>query len=755
MTDTVIEPQPITKPITVVKAVTYFSGGAMKAIGDNGRVGGYIITFGGPVDAQGEWFSPDVELHLDWYGGTRRPILFHHGLKDEDLIEEIGYLDTLRRDETGWWAEGQLELEKPTARRVYGDIQSEGRIGWSSGSAPHLSKVEPNGMIYEWALIEASLTPTPSAGKRTTVQALKFDTSVVSQEAEAEASTATDPAKGKEPESSEEAEGAYKSNQLTLKEKRIMTTKNMIAAYRKAGLTADQIVSILEDAAEEENAPAVQTDAEMVETPVMTADVTTDPEVAPGADAPEGTPPPTQNPETQDYEVKSNRPITAKQAAAIVEQAIQAMKTAPAPSRANGGVSIPNPTKKPNSIIAMKTKYHDLSAEDMAYLHQTRQASKKKSFEPEFYRELAVKAAKDYNADKLHLDAATVRQVAIKADYNNTLVADDGGDWVPTLWSSVLWPRVRIDNKVASNLEVFEMPSASYEYPIESTDPEVYAVAQADDAAESTVATNVFTRSKLVADKMTFNAKKLGLQVGFSTEVEEDSIIPFIPQLRGQAVRAFQNAIDNVVLNADATTGTGNINYKGANTSAAPTAKWLYGGGDGMRHLALVDNTGVQLDLQGGVPTLLALRQLRFKLLSALNDYGIDPSLLMYVVDKYTYGKMLGISEVLTYMANGRNSTVNDGTLPDIDGSPIVATAELALTDSTGYALANGTGTLGQIVLVAKPAWKIGYVRQVTTDVSYVPYLDQYILTMTARLALGRKDTTAAGLLFNIDVDAA
>src|SRR5258708_1477228 len=87
-----------------IGSLIYFGGGAIKSLGD-GRIGGYLIVFGGPKDAQGEYFKRDVELHLDWFGGTTRPILFHHGLNDEDIIEEIGQITKLTRDERGVFAE--------------------------------------------------------------------------------------------------------------------------------------------------------------------------------------------------------------------------------------------------------------------------------------------------------------------------------------------------------------------------------------------------------------------------------------------------------------------------------------------------------------------------------------------------------------------------------------------------------------------------------------------------------------------------
>jgi hypothetical protein len=749
------------------KATDYFSGPALKALG-NGKVGGYLIRFNGPKDAQGEYFRPDVELHLDWYGGTRRPILYHHGLNDEDIIEDIGYIYKIVKDDVGWWAEGQLDMTNPRAVQVYNEVR-KGKIGWSSGSAPHLSKVEPDGGITEWTVVEASLTPTPAAGKRTTVQALKFDytstflpvDNVIKEPMAAKGSGVTRGQKGEQTSQLGDNEGVITMN--------VKMDLALIGALEKAGVSAEQIVEALKELG--------NTEDEMPDTGIMTASTDTE---LPGDMPPANT--------TPDQEAKDAGPVTvgdggaeiedtgttpamtppaqnppgsiakslaktagtdAKTIATALQIALAQMKTAPAASKVGAG-QYPNPARK-GVISDMKTPFHHMSAADMAFLYEIRrQGRRPRPMGLEFEREMAAKALKAYNANELELAPEVVRKVALKADFQNIGSANEGANWVPDLWSSILWMRVRIDNNVAKNVEVFQMPSPTFEYPIESTDPVVYAVGESDMDSEQTLATNVFTRSKLTTSKLQFVAKKTGLQVGFSTEIEEDSIIPFIPQLRAQATRAFANSIDFNLLNSDSTTGTGNINYKGGNTSAVPTANFLFGGGNGMRYNALVSNTAMLKNFGGGIPTLAGIRATRFLMISATQAYGINPADLVIITDPYTYGKFLSIDEINVFMNNGRNATVNTGVVPDIDGTPVYPSWELKLADSTGYAMFDGSGTMGNFVIFAKNGWKVGYVRQVMTDVSYVPWNDSYILTMTARYAIGKKDTVASAVGYNI-----
>lgn len=139
---------------------------------EEGRVGGYLIVWGTAQqrDLQGEYFTPETELGLDWY--PQRPALYHHGLDGKVETAVMGVIDTLRVDEVGVWAEAQLNLRQRYARAVQ-RLVDQGVLGWSSGSLPHLVSRADDGRIKRWIIVEGSLTPTPAEPRRTDVRALK------------------------------------------------------------------------------------------------------------------------------------------------------------------------------------------------------------------------------------------------------------------------------------------------------------------------------------------------------------------------------------------------------------------------------------------------------------------------------------------------------------------------------------------------------------------------------------------------------
>ena len=320
-----------------------------------------------------------------------------------------------------------------------------------------------------------------------------------------------------------------------------------------------------------------------------------------------------------------------------------------------------------------------------------------------------------------------------------------GDEWVPDLWSQQIWHRARQDNTILPLFQSIEMPSNPFELPIEGADPTVYFVPETQDEAHLTLgAGNPIPDSKVGSGKVTLNAKKLALRVGFSSELVEDAVIPVLNVYREQAVRAITDAIDNVLLNGDATTAaTGNINSD--NAAPAATAKYL--ALNGLRHLPLVDKTANGLNL-GGAPTLAKLREARFKM---PGKYAARPTDLAWLVDSGTYSALLGLSEFLTVDKAGPLATAQTGQIGFVDGIPVFVSAEMPLTQADGK-VATSSNTKGQAVCVYRPGWYVGYRRKIAVSVDYLSYYDSYQLTATVRLAFVRFDKNVASCLYNITV---
>ena len=118
------------------------------------------LPFGGPdnKDAQGEWFAADTQTHEDKW--PLPPLVYYHGLDDAGQPtgdpEYIGKTTERRTDDRGVWYRAILDKASELAKRVW-DAAQQGIARASSGTAGHLRRVDPDGHIRQWPVVEVSV----------------------------------------------------------------------------------------------------------------------------------------------------------------------------------------------------------------------------------------------------------------------------------------------------------------------------------------------------------------------------------------------------------------------------------------------------------------------------------------------------------------------------------------------------------------------------------------------------------------------
>jgi HK97 family phage major capsid protein len=144
---------------TEVKLISF--GSEVKALGD-GKVAGYLVRFGDQTtpDLTGDYFTHDT----DFGDVTQAAVYYQHGLDKKMGKRKMGKGD-MKEDDLGVWIEAQLNLRDEYEKAIYAMVE-KGKLGWSSGTAPHLVEREEKGQahfIKTWPLgLDASLTPTPA-----------------------------------------------------------------------------------------------------------------------------------------------------------------------------------------------------------------------------------------------------------------------------------------------------------------------------------------------------------------------------------------------------------------------------------------------------------------------------------------------------------------------------------------------------------------------------------------------------------------
>lgn len=130
----------------------------------------------------------------------------------------------------------------------------------------------------------------------------------------------------------------------------------------------------------------------------------------------------------------------------------------------------------------------------------------------------------------------------------DTATSGEGSQWAPTEYSSTLIDMVFDNTVVADAFPRITIPRSPYVPPFAMTGGTAYL------AGENTgdTPTNYTTTTPATAN-VTMTAKKLAVHIIASDELEEESIIPLLPQLRATVARNIAEGIEDAILDGDTT----------------------------------------------------------------------------------------------------------------------------------------------------------------------------------------------------------
>jgi hypothetical protein len=305
-----------------------------------------------------------------------------------------------------------------------------------------------------------------------------------------------------------------------------------------------------------------------------------------------------------------------------------------------------------------------------------------------------------------------------------------------------LWEAPRRLGRVAPLINTFEMTDPVAYLPVESSLPELSLVAESVANNSSNYGT-----VKTGSQRVQVDAKKFVIHQMWSGEMDEDSIIPFVPFLRRQAALSLAHYLDSLVLNGDTTNaGTGNINLDDAN----PDDTKHYLAYDGIRHAALIDNTANAVDMGGLSYSYDSFLNIKAKMLDYPNlmDWGhpVSPEDLVYVTDPESADRISTLDEVLTVDKYGPGATVHNGELARIAGGhPLISSIAVPKTEADGKVSTTAVNnTQGQTVVFNKRGSVMGWRRRVMVETERLPATDQTRIVYSLRNGYGRFTPTGA-----------
>ena len=332
--------------------------------------------------------------------------------------------------------------------------------------------------------------------------------------------------------------------------------------------------------------------------------------------------------------------------------------------------------------------------------------------------------------EELHERALRAMDTA-ESGYGSQLI---GAQYVGDLWTAA-----ERESRIFGLLDTFEMTAPTAYLPVEVDIPEMLFVSEST-ANNSSNYTTVKTGSQRVA----VTAYKFVIHQMWSGEMDEDSIIPFIPFLQRQAALATAHYTDSLVLNGDTTNaGTGNINLDDADP--ADTKHYL--ALDGIRHAALVDNTANATDVAGAI-TFNHLRDLRSLMIDStrLVDWGHPTNMsdLVYIADPETADRIATFDEVISHKIQS-GAPLLAGQVASILGHPVISSMAMSKTEADGKLSTTGSSNVkGQVAAFNRRGFKAGWRRRVKVETERLPATDQTRVVYSLRLGLGRFSPTGA-----------
>lgn len=323
--------------------------------------------------------------------------------------------------------------------------------------------------------------------------------------------------------------------------------------------------------------------------------------------------------------------------------------------------------------------------------------------------------------------------------YGSQLV---GAQYVGNLWDAAFQ-----EGRIAPLIPTFEMTAPTAYLPVAVDMPKMSYVSE---STSDVIATAQYATIRTGSQRVSVTAKKEVIHQVWSTEMDEDSIIPYVPFLRMQAARGLSFWTDFIVLNGDTTTaGTGNIN----SDDAAPAATEPYLAFDGIRKAAIVDNTANVKNLAGAALNINTLRDLKNLMRDDTRyvDFGHpnNPTDLIFVGDVETADRIALIDEIVDAKTDGVGNTGSllNGQVASFLGHPVIGTMAQSKTDTDYKYTTTSPSTAdvyGQITAFNRNAFVLGYRRRLKVATEEIVGSDQSRIVYSTRLGLGRFTPTGA-----------
>lgn len=681
-----------------------------------------LVPYGGPykgLDRQGDYFTSDTNFSVLELPDTPRPVVYFHGLADKEP-ESLGTAVSFRDAPEGRWYTAVLDTSKAIVQQCLESMKAGKLRASSQAIASFVRRVSDavGNKITHWPLVELTLVDERDNRLRAVNP---FATVQPAYAQKALASVGLDYSGGQADTSGESVQQS--NDEAGDNSVDNLGDKKMTDEVSNAGVSAEEIQSLVSSAI---NSAFDQREAEM-------------------------------KAKQEADEAEAQRIAAAVEAERAKWEADFAKS-----QRLPGGGDSAYIAKFGNL-----RKYDDLDTSDLSLMVSILGDAKRSNISRDGYSENALKAlAVRIVEDETSVGIAAQREMKamempMKAnEINQSTLTSYGDEWAGMAFSQQLWESIRDMSLVASKIPSVEIPAGteSLTIPTESGDPTWYKVPQIADLNGTTGRPDAgVTSSKPGTGSKTISTAKMGCRTLWSGEVEEDLLIPWLPELKRKIQLSGAERMDHVVIDGDTATGaTTNIN----DIAGTPASTDLFLLMNGFRKLALVTNTANSRD--GGTLAIEDFLE-TMKLMGTVGK-NANQQFCAFILDPNVYYTAMALPEVKTQDVFSK-PTIENGLLTAIYGYPVYRSYNMHYASSglTSYEYkTNAAGkidvdtasnnTKGAILAVRWDQWLIGWKRRMQIKVNEYPEADAYQLTAYARFGMVSRDNEASAISYNITV---
>lgn len=761
------------------------------------------VPYGGPWDGKdsyGTFWDDETEMHEDKYGLP--PIVYYHGLNPDGSPagspEYIGKALSRERKSDGTWFKVMLDKTSEYAKRVW-EAAKKGLAAASSGTAPHLGRIADNGHVDEWPVVELSVFDVNKTQKpanpyavvmpatRAVYEQAGLDFDPFLRDDNESASRGGIDHSGTQGQSkvvNETPPGVFDvASKLKRKGLRTMTPEQLREII---GGLVEQFASALiekltgaaaggEQRAGEETPPVPPEEEKAMQAEAIRA-ITDKAIEAVQKDTGFKTATEATIRDLAKQVLSANQEslfeVGARAALEKVEKERKASDDAAKKAIEAAQRAAPPVSKRddlgghtPGSRIEVgeDLKYAHLTFEEMALgLQMIRseypagQRLKAADIVSDGYlRSLAARAIKVGEEkrkdpkDEVYI-RAQLRANEIDAPSNTGF----GLEWVGEVWSTKLWEKARNEALFYSTMQAKgmweqEVPqgAATVQIQTEGSDPTVYSFPGTTDVDATGRPTVSVKTSPFGTGTVEAGPGRLGVASAFDVVLEEDSVIPILPQINKQLQAKMVETIDQAMINGDEATGANtNINLIDG-TPGTGLSRPYYLNNGGVLYYPLVTNTALKRDASGQ----FSLDDFRLTLKLLANQFREKRGNLLYLMDSDAHLTALAFPELATSDVRPTKATIESGMIRDIYGIDVLVSGFMALANSAGKIPAAG-GTLGRLALVYAPYWAFAWKRQIKIEQDYDALAQTKVVVATMRFDFVVRGADASAVTYDIGI---